>query len=54
MFKWREKIIDHREARVALPRNSVNGRYQNLVAIDVLLGGAPFALVNHGRSARAA
>ncbi|MCX7899950.1 MAG: polysaccharide deacetylase family protein [Methylocystis sp.] len=33
----------------ALPRLSVNGRHQNLDAFDVLLSGAPFALINRGR-----
>jgi len=33
----------------SLPRVSVNGRHQNLAAMDVLLSGAPFALMNRGR-----
>lgn len=33
----------------ALPRLSVNGRYQSLAAFDILLSGAPFALLNRGR-----
>jgi peptidoglycan/xylan/chitin deacetylase (PgdA/CDA1 family) len=38
----------------SLPRISVNGRHQNLAAIDVLLSGAPFALMNRARRLRAA
>lgn len=33
----------------ALPRLSVNGKHQSLAALDVLLSGAPFALMNRGR-----
>jgi peptidoglycan/xylan/chitin deacetylase (PgdA/CDA1 family) len=44
----------HRGAPFSLPRISVNGRYQNLVAIDVLLSGAPFAFIKPERGARAA
>jgi peptidoglycan/xylan/chitin deacetylase (PgdA/CDA1 family) len=38
----------------ALPRLSINGRHQTLEAIDVLLTGAPFALMNRGRKVLAA
>lgn len=44
----------HRDHMHALPRLSVNGRYQSLDAIDVLLSGAPFALMNRGRKVLAA
>ncbi|MGJ0509296.1 MAG: polysaccharide deacetylase family protein [Methylocystis sp.] len=40
---------EHRDHLCALPRLSVNGRYQSLAALDVLLSGAPFALFNRGR-----
>jgi len=43
-----------RDAPLSLPRISVNGRHQNVGAMDVLLSGAPFALINPGRAARAA
>ena len=33
----------------ALPRLSVNGNHQNLAALDILLSGAPFMLLNKGR-----
>jgi peptidoglycan/xylan/chitin deacetylase (PgdA/CDA1 family) len=33
----------------ALPRLSVNGRHQSLAALEILLSGAPFALLNRGR-----
>ncbi len=39
----------HRRHLHALPRLSVNGKYQSLAALDVLLSGAPFALLNRGR-----
>ena len=39
----------HRERLSALPRLSVNGRYQSVAALDILLSGAPFALMNGGR-----
>jgi peptidoglycan/xylan/chitin deacetylase (PgdA/CDA1 family) len=38
----------------ALPRLSVNGRYQSLDMLDILLSGAPFALWNRGRRVNAA
>jgi peptidoglycan/xylan/chitin deacetylase (PgdA/CDA1 family) len=47
-------LPDHRRVLFSLPRISVNGRHQNLAAMDVLLTGAPFAFMNRGRSARAA
>lgn len=39
----------HRAHPTALPRLSVNGNYQSLDALEVLLSGAPFALWNRGR-----
>lgn len=39
----------HRERLHALPRLSVNGHYQSVAALDILLSGAPFALINGGR-----
>lgn len=33
----------------ALPRLSVNGNHQSMAALDVLLSGAPFMLLNRGR-----
>jgi peptidoglycan/xylan/chitin deacetylase (PgdA/CDA1 family) len=44
----------HREHLHALPRLSINGRHQSLEEIDILLTGAPFALMNRGRKVRAA
>ena len=35
--------------RTALPRLSVNGNWQNLAALEVLLSGVPFAFWNGGR-----
>ncbi len=40
---------EHRNHLHALPRLSVNGKFQSLAALDVLLSGAPFALLNRGR-----
>lgn len=40
---------EHRDHFQALPRLSVNGKHQSLAALDVLLSGAPFALMNRGR-----
>lgn len=40
---------DHRDHVHALPRLSVNGKFQTLAALDILLSGAPFALLNRGR-----
>lgn len=39
----------HREHRTALPRLSVNGHWQSLDCLEVLLSGVPFALWNKGR-----
>ena len=39
----------HRDHLAALPRLSVNGNYQSLDALEVLLSGVPFALWNRGR-----
>lgn len=41
----------HRARSFALPRLSVNGSRQSLRAFDVLLSGAPFAVLNRGRVA---
>jgi len=40
---------EHRDHLHALPRLSVNGKHQSLAAFDILLSGAPFALMNRGR-----
>lgn len=40
---------EHRDHLQALPRLSVNGKHQSLAALDILLSGAPFALMNRGR-----
>lgn len=45
---------EHRDHLSALPRLSVNGRHQSLAALDILLSGAPFALMNGGRRVIAA
>ncbi len=45
---------EHRDHMFALPRLSINGRHQSLSSVDVLLSGAPFALMNGGRRIRAA
>jgi peptidoglycan/xylan/chitin deacetylase (PgdA/CDA1 family) len=45
---------EHAAYRTALPRLSVNGRYQSLEMLDILLSGAPFALWNRGRRVNAA
>jgi peptidoglycan/xylan/chitin deacetylase (PgdA/CDA1 family) len=47
-------LPEHRAEPFSLPRLSVNGRHQDLAAMDVLLSGAPFALLNRWRGARAA
>ncbi len=39
----------HRDHATALPRLSVNGNWQSLDALEVLLSGVPFALWNCGR-----
>ena len=41
----------HGARRLALPRVSINGKWQNMAMVDVLLSGAPFALLNRGRAA---
>ncbi|PPD44185.1 MAG: polysaccharide deacetylase [Methylocystis sp.] len=40
---------EHRTHLHALPRLSVNGKHQSLVVMDILLSGAPFAVMNRGR-----
>lgn len=40
---------EHVDRLLALPRLSVNGKHQSLAALDILLSGAPFALLNRGR-----
>jgi len=45
---------EHRDHMFALPRISINGRHQSLEAVDVLLSGVPFALMNRGRRVNAA
>jgi peptidoglycan/xylan/chitin deacetylase (PgdA/CDA1 family) len=45
---------EHAAHLTALPRLSVNGRYQSLDMLDILLSGAPFALWNRGRRVNAA
>jgi peptidoglycan/xylan/chitin deacetylase (PgdA/CDA1 family) len=47
-------FADHGAHLHALPRLSVNGKYQSLEAFDVLLSGAPFAVMNYGRRVAAA
>jgi peptidoglycan/xylan/chitin deacetylase (PgdA/CDA1 family) len=44
---------EHAAHATALPRLSVNGRYQSLDMLDILLSGAPFALWNRGRRVNA-
>jgi peptidoglycan/xylan/chitin deacetylase (PgdA/CDA1 family) len=39
----------HRERLTALPRVSLNGHWQSIECLDVLLSGVPFALWNGGR-----
>lgn len=39
----------HRDHLTALPRLSINGRWQTTGAVETLLSGAPFALWNGGR-----
>ena len=39
----------HQDHRLALPRLSLNGNWQTLASLDVLLSGVPFALWNRGR-----
>ncbi len=45
---------EHAAHLTALPRLSVNGRFQSLEMLDILLSGAPFALWNRGRRVNAA
>ena len=40
---------EHAASRHALPRVSLNGRWQSLACLDVLLSGAPFPIWNRGR-----
>jgi peptidoglycan/xylan/chitin deacetylase (PgdA/CDA1 family) len=40
---------EHASHATALPRVSINGHWQDIRAIEVLLSGAPFALWNRGR-----
>ena len=45
-------ILDAHAGRLhALPRLSVNGKWQDIAMVEVLLSGAPFALLNRGRAA---
>ncbi len=45
---------EHAEHLTALPRLSINGRYQSIAQVDALLTGLPFALWNRGRRVSAA
>lgn len=45
---------EHGDHFFALPRLSINGSRQSLASVDVLLSGAPFALMNGGRRVLAA
>jgi peptidoglycan/xylan/chitin deacetylase (PgdA/CDA1 family) len=47
-------FAEHAAHTTALPRVSVNGCYQSLEMLDILLSGAPFALWNRGRRVNAA
>ncbi len=40
---------EHRAHLTALPRLSINGNWQSLDMVEILLSGAPFALWNRGR-----
>jgi hypothetical protein len=40
---------EHRGHETALPRLSINGGWQDVGYLEVLLSGAPFALWNRGR-----
>ena len=40
---------EHRDHVTALPRISMNGNWQSLDSLEVLLSGLPFALWNRGR-----
>ena len=39
----------HADHRTALPRLSINGGHQTLSALDILLSGLPFLMMNRGR-----
>ena len=39
----------HRDAPTALPRLSLNGNWQSLASLEILLSGVPFAIWNKGR-----
>ena len=41
----------HAKASTALPRVSLNGNWQNLDSLEILLSGVPFAIWNRGRRA---
>ncbi len=45
---------EHAAHRLALPRLSINGNWQDRRYLEVLLSGAPFALWNRGRKVNAA
>ena len=47
-------FADHRRVPMALPRLSVNGEFQKLRYLDVLMSGAPTALWNGFRRVAAA
>jgi peptidoglycan/xylan/chitin deacetylase (PgdA/CDA1 family) len=47
-------FAEHRDHPLTLPRLSINGRHQSLDEVDILLTGAPFALMNRGRKVLAA
>ncbi len=47
-------FTEHDHYRMALPRLSINGLWQKLEMVEVLLSGAPFALWNRGRHVSAA
>lgn len=55
-FTTRPGVVfpEHRERLMALPRVSVNGEYQALRYLDVLVSGAPFAFWNNFRRVDAA
>ena len=44
-------LAEHLGRPTALPRLSLNGHWQSLDALEILLSGAPFALWNRGRAA---
>ena len=44
-------LANHANRLTALPRLSINGNWQQVGMVDVLLSGAPFALINKGRPA---